>query len=440
MRRFLLALALTALCQSSASAAISLLDSDWKVQMYGFIEQDVFKDSTRGYTELIGNSAGPKPTLASYTANNGRLQYSNRNSRLGFVLTAPEQNGWKATGRYEFDFLGYTPSIYSGPNTTPSEQVFYTADVFRIRQMLLSAEKEGLTLMAGQTWSLFGWQPFFVPPTVSVPPAPGVIFQRTGTFAGMKNFAAGESGTVTAAVALERPSQEDSSMPNVVVGAKYVNTSRKSGYNSTYNDQKAEPMTIAASGLFKQFEHANSATSGFGQSQVNSAAYALDLMIPLIASTDGKAANTLSFFGEMGGGTGYGDALPGFAGTQALTGTAAATANLDAGLAGNINNNNFSLIRLQTWNANLQYHFSEDSHSWVTLGFTHMHSNNTTDPRYTNAATTPYFMDNYQYINYYHDCTKQIRVAAEYAKVQSTFADGVLQNNDRYQFSAWFRF
>src|SRR6185437_14115114 len=82
------------LCKT-ASASVSLVDTDqWKVKMGGFIETDTINDSTRSFSEKIGNAPVARPDTLSGT--NGREQFSVRNSRLGFDIIAPEQDGWKS--------------------------------------------------------------------------------------------------------------------------------------------------------------------------------------------------------------------------------------------------------------------------------------------------------------------------------------------------------
>src|SRR5437868_6806827 len=119
--RLLVTVALcTFLCSSASRAATTILEKDdWKVQMSGFVEADAVNDSTRGFTESIGNAPVTRP--GTYNGDNGRTMFSARNSRLGFTILPPVQDDWRSKGVLEFDFLGYLPAVGSGV----SESGFY---------------------------------------------------------------------------------------------------------------------------------------------------------------------------------------------------------------------------------------------------------------------------------------------------------------------------
>src|SRR5438128_326073 len=108
-----------------ASASVTLLEKDdWKVQMSGFVEMDMFRDSKRAFNEVAGNGAVPRTGDASFNGDNSRFQSSIRNSRLAFTVIPPQAGDWKSKGYLELDLLGYDPS----PNSSEpknSESSFY---------------------------------------------------------------------------------------------------------------------------------------------------------------------------------------------------------------------------------------------------------------------------------------------------------------------------
>ena len=65
--------------------------------------------------------------------------------------------------------MGFDP-----PPPATSETAFYTSPTLRVRHYYLQAEKDAWKLIAGQYWTLFGWQAAYVLPSLSVAPAPGV--------------------------------------------------------------------------------------------------------------------------------------------------------------------------------------------------------------------------------------------------------------------------
>ena len=447
MKKQLLAtVTLCALLGSSVShAATTIMEKDdWKVQMYGFIEADAVNDSTRSFTEVIGNAPVSRP--GTYNGDNGRTMFSARNSRLGFILLPPVQDDWKSKGVFEFDFLGYEPSVGSGV----SESAFYQNPTLRIRHAYFATEKDNLQLLAGQTWNLFGWQPTFMPAILSVAPEAGELYQRNLQFMALKTMTFGESNKLQAGVSMERPSQRDSQMPNFNVGVKYSLDSFRSGYISTSGDDKTEALSIGVSGAFKQFTTPASTAMTTQQSHYNSSAVAVDILVPIIPSSDGKdTGNTLTLTGEFASGTGFADTLPNWnGGLTAFPPTAAAgnvgdKTNLDAGQAGFDANGNFTLVKLQTWNAALQYHFWSESRMYANLGYAEVSSSNIGDltSYASGGASGGYDKSSTYFINLMKDVSNQIRVGLEYNKVNTHyFSDKLTATNDRYQLTALFRF
>ncbi|MGZ3747116.1 MAG: hypothetical protein ACXWRE_07105 [Pseudobdellovibrionaceae bacterium] len=428
-----------------ASAAVTLLDnSDWKVTLNGFIDNDISKDSTRGLAEVIGNS--PVARAGTFAGDNGKMQFSGRNSRFGFAVYAPEQNDWKTKGVFEFDFLGYDPTP-STSGTKNTEAGFYQNPAIRIRHAYFGLEKEGWQILSGQTWSLFGWQPYYFPTTLTVAPAPGELFQRDLQFMAMKTVNFGESSRIQTAISAEKPSQRDSSMPNLNLGVRYALDSYRAAYASTYGDIKQETLSVGISGSFRQFETPLSVTNTASQSHKNSSAVAIDGLIPLIpVSNSSDLGNSLTLSFEFTSGTGYADTLPnwsgGLGGFPQGANSIAANTNLDAGFGGFNSSGNFDLVKLQTFNLSLQYVLSSDWKSFVTAGYTSIHSDNVNDFVASAASASDiYDRSSMYFVNYIHDFTKQIRVGAEYSKVQTHYiSDDQSPYNDRWQITALYRF
>ncbi|HWU43762.1 MAG TPA: hypothetical protein VN132_10000, partial [Bdellovibrio sp.] len=219
-------------------------------------------------------------------------------------------------------------------------------------------------------------------------------------------------------------------------------------YASTYGDIKNESLSVGVSGSFRQFETPISATETSSQSHKNSSAIAVNGLIPLLpASGSDNLGNSLALNFEFTSGSGYADTLPNWSGglngfPQGAAGTIGADTNLDAGFGGIDSNGNFDLVKLQTFNVSLQYVLPESWHSLVTMGYSSIYSNNVGD--FVASATTAadiYDRSSMYFINYIHDFTKQIRVGAEYDKVQTHYvSDGASPYNNRFQLTALYRF
>ncbi len=447
-KQFLAVAAISALLGSAmANASVTLLDKDnWKVQMNGFVEADMIHDSTRSFGEVVGSNFVDRP--GTYKGDNGRTQFSNRNSRLAFTLLPPIQNDWKSKGVLEFDLFGYEPNVgTSSPNM--SETSFYQSPAMRLRLAYLTNEKDSWQFTAGQAWSLFGWQPSFFPATLSVFPEAGEICQRTLQFLAINTMAIGGSSKIQTAASMERPSQRDSQVPNFNLGVKYSLDSLRAGFVSAYGDEKTEPLSVGLSGAFKQFTTPSSTTATNTQNHYNSSAVAVDVLIPIIPSADGKdTGNTLIFSGEFTSGTGYADALANWSGgligfaSNTSVGNVGDKTNLDAGHAGFDANANFNFVKLQTWNASFQYHFSSESKLYSNLGYAEIFSSNVGDlTQSASAASAVYDKSSSYYINLIKDVTNQTRLGFEYSNfVTHYFSDKSTAANDRYQITALFRF
>lgn len=416
-------------------ASISLLEKDdWKVQMSGFIEQDMFTDNRRSLQEVVGNSPVDRPGKPA--GENGKTQFSIRNSRLAFSVLPPAQDEWKTKGYFEFDLMA--------PINATSDASFYTNAALRVRHAYLSAESNGWQFLAGQYWTLFGWNPIYVPTTASVPPGPGTIYQRTPQVTATKTIAFGEQSKVQAAASVARPSQADSEMPNLEIGAKYSFSGYGSAIASPTGDVSVQPLSVAVSATSRSFKTAATA-DGLSTSKTNGTGFAVDAMIPILASSDGKdAGNTLTLTGEFSTGKGFADAFPGWSGnlaTQPSGNGFAGKTNLDAGQGGFDSSNGFHLVNLQSWNAQLQYHLPSSWHTFVTVGYAQLSVRDIKGlTPVKSGADALYDKSTMQYLNVFHDVTSQIRVAAEWAHFTTHYVDDVSANDDRYQVNAYFRF
>ncbi len=107
----------------------SVVMGKWATTLYGFVESDYIWDTTRAFNDLAGASQVPRG--GTQGGDNGRMQFSIRNSRVGLRLKAPEVGGVKSSAVAEFDFLGtQLPIANPDPAPTPvnaagTESTFY---------------------------------------------------------------------------------------------------------------------------------------------------------------------------------------------------------------------------------------------------------------------------------------------------------------------------
>ena len=422
-----------------AGASVALLEKDqWKISLGGFVETDFISDSSRSFAETIGNT----PVVRGDTV--GRTQLSIRNSRLSFAIEAPPVEDWKSKGYFEFDLLGFDPA----PGATNTEFSYFSSPTFRARHGYLQMEKNGWLLLAGQTWMLLGWQPYYFLPTAEVAPIPAMLYNRTPQFRVQKTMNLENQTDLQAALGVMRPPQRDSNLPGFEGGLRLVVGSRTSGFvGGASSPQKTQPMSLGVSGAFREIViPTNIADTTSPQAHFPGHALALNALLPIVASSDGKdVGHTLTLGGEFTTGTGYGDQLNGWTGNQASPLNSAAAGseknvNLDAGIGGfNSTTGAFSLVNLQSFNAHLQYHLSAESRTWLSAGYGELKSNNigSMNPA---AGKVAYDKERVYFGNIMHDCTSQIRWGFEYSYTRTHYTDGAWAHNSRYQITALFLF
>lgn len=423
-------LLLASLYVHPALAAVNLIDKDdWKVDLGGFIETDLIYDTTKSFNENIGNN----PVVAP-NGQKGRTQLSVRNSRLSFNVMAPTVGEWRSRGYMELDLLGYDAAPPS-----QSEASFFNNPTMRIRHGYLSTEKEGWQFLSGQTWSLFGWQPYYFMPTIQVSPIPAMLYGRTAQIRMVKAF-----DSLQMALGIMRPPQRDGNLPGLEGGVRWAMNSWAGAFTGgATGSHKPQPLSVGLSGTVRNFEITTDPATSQKTASYTGSAGAVDVLIPVIPSSDGKdVAHNLVLGGEFTIGSGYGDQFGGWTGLQPNPLSSAGSNpdkgnNLDAGIGG-FGNDGFTLIKLQTYNAYAQYHWSESL--WFSGGYSQLSAINMTAININNGTKVAYDKEQSYFFNISHDCTKQVRVALEYANVQTHYVDGTTAQDNRFQYSTFFMF
>jgi hypothetical protein len=442
----------TILSALPAHANVTLLDKDeWKVGIYGFAETDMIYDTTRSLSESFGNAPVDRPS--TYAGDNGRTQFSIRNSRIGFTVNAPKANDWVTKGVMEFDFMGAN----GGSGTTP-EATLFNNPVLRARHFFGEADKDGWQILAGQYWTLFGWQPTYILATLSDSPVTGTLYQRTAQVTAIKSFSLTDTHKFAVGVSVVRPVQRDSQIPGLDAGVRWSWSGRKSGLVSmTSGEPRPAPLSVGVSGRLNQFSF-NGTSDTVSTTHMMGSALAVDTLIPILGSAEDNTGNTLTLTGEFTTGQGYSEAFPNFTGNLPAWSSAAAAGgsagsyanpntnlNLDAGQVGFDPSSGITLVHLTTFNLQLQYHLPTEWMTFVTAGYGQIYSDNI-DPLTSGVAGNGksfgpiYDRDETYFLNVGHNFTKQVRLAAEFDLVRTTYADGIVGHDDRGQISAFFYF
>lgn len=402
------------------------------VRMYGFMENDLINDSVQGLTEETDN-----PNLAAmkgnlYAGNHHQTIMSVRNSRLGFDVTMPKtEDGLQTEGIFEMDFLGY-----NGPAGTTAQRDTFNNGNFRIRHMYVNITDDQWNAKIGQTWSLLGWQPYYFPSEADVQPNVGQLYRRFAQIRGTNTQQLmGGDWTLETAIDAARPAELQSGVTEEQAGIRLASTKLKavSGIGSSI------PMVGASLGLSGALIPIRTGTLG----NANGTVGAVDLLVPIIPSTDGKStSNTLALTGEYSNGTGYGGLeLAGATGgvgapTDGTTATGVGAA-FDSGMAGT-SHGNLDLIHFETYRGNLTYMW-QGSHWANSLGYAATQTLNMGD---FTAATTNILKYQYYYGNVMYLPLSWLRFALEWAQYKDTFNDAVSTHvyDNRIQFTTYLTF
>ena len=438
-----------------AYAEITLLEKNrWRVTTLGFVEMDITHDSTQSYRDIIGN--GPVSRSDVYAGEHDRMQLSIRNSRLGFAFEAPVYEGWKTRGMLEFDFLGYNPG--PGPNNT--EGFIFNNPTVRIRHAYFHAEKGPWQILAGQYWSLLGWQTNYYIDSVTVAPLPGYFYQRQAQVRVTRKFALSEEQALQAACALSRPPEGDAGLPDFQSGLRWSYGGWQSGYvGGSSAPVQRQPLSFGISGAIRQFIVPTISPDPKDVSKPTGSVVIFDGFIPVLAD-ESEARGTLSLVGEFSTGKGYGDQLPGLTGNMASPLSTANTTSgvyqtlhangkmpsLDAGLGDYDSAGNFHLLELRTTSVHLQYHLPFETPQWLNVGSTWLELVNMDrllpfgPGTRTSDNRIPYDRMNTYFANYYRQMTPQVRLGVELSRIETHYGDGLTAANHRFQVSSWFLF
>ena len=408
-----------------------------KVEIHGFAELDLIGDDTQSFKEAVGNAAVAK--AGTTAGDNGQMLASPRNSRLAFLATAPEMDGWKSKGYLELDFLGYDPAPnYAAPSTTAApnntEAAFYSQPGIRIRHAYVDAQKDGWDIMAGQFWTLFGFQADTMLGSMTPGLAlPGELFQRTPQVRVSKSF--GDDAKLQLSVAADRPEESGSMVPNFDGGIRFSLGSLKGRFALPTNPVNAVPFSIGLSGTLRNYAYGTAGSNVNLNQGAQGQAVAADAMIPVLPLDDQGDGPSLVLAGEWTAGTGDGDQLFGWTGGTAPLSAAANGINLDAGVAG-FSGANFTLLDLQSWQGQLQFHLPKSCATFITAGYGETYSDN------VGTVAGTYNDESVMFANVVHDFNPNVRAGVEYDRFDTHYIAGAGFDavDHRVLVTSWYRF
>ncbi|HEY6081151.1 MAG TPA: hypothetical protein VIW29_20190 [Polyangiaceae bacterium] len=349
----------------------------WALTFYGFVEADVIVDSTRSYGDAIGTSLVARSD--TYPGNVGRTQFTMRNTRLGLKLESPLIAGFLPSALLEGDF-------YGPPAEHASESATYSSPTFRVRQAYLSLESAYVSVLAGQTYDVFGWQNHFFPCSAEFLGLPNQVFSRNTQFRLSHTFGVNGPVSVDVAAAAVRPAQRDSGIPDAHAGVR-LGLPRLQGISTPGSSgTRAVPLSLGISGVFRRFR-VNAFTPPPAQTSntANGWGVSIDALIPVIPARDANdRGNRLTLTGSFVTGSGIGDLLTATGGADfpTLPNPAQANpppeyeANVDPGLVSFDTQGVLHTIDWQAFRAGLEYHLPPSGRVTVAANYSQAFSKN----------------------------------------------------------------
>jgi hypothetical protein len=452
----------------------------WKLTIYGFAEADMMGDSTRSFNDGLNNNVIAHNSTQA--GDNPRLQFTIRNSRLGFKPEAPAIGGVRASGLLEFDMFGNQPNINSGggspgqaagPGNT-TEAAFFNNAAPRIRHAYVEIKDPVVDILAGQTYHVLGWQNYFFGSTCGFLGMPNELFNRTIQVRLSHTFAS-DPVNFDMAVAGLRPAQRDSAVPDGEAGLRLAINHWKAMTTPGSGGTGALPAAIGVSGLMRSFKVDPYGPLPAPPIPLTGWALAADILLPIIPVKDSTdRGNALTITGEAVTGTADADQYTGmtagatmpnvnplpqntpvnqsgapqtgmYAGTEPVYGTPY-TPDVDPGMVAFDSNGILHTINWQTFIVGIQYYLPPNGRVFITGNYSMANSNNIASLYHPYVPNQPWvnaggvFQSSW-YVdgNLFFDITPAARAGLSFQRVNQTMADSSKAYNNRFEMT-WLYF
>ena len=409
----------------------------WYASFYGFVELDGMQDSTQSFNDLASNQALARP--GTFEGQHARNTASVRNTRLGFKLTTPEYHRMQASGILETDFFGNEPSVASS-----SEGSFFTSPVLRIRHAFLKLQTPYVDLLMGQSWQVFGWQPYFHPNTVDLQGVPGQVYSRTPQIR-LSHLFHTTPADVEVAAAAARPVQRDSGVPDGQAGLRVAANDWKGLHTLGGAVTTLDSAMVGVSGVVRRFQLGAPGTTGATANAelspgINHSAtgwgVSVDGFIPIIPASATARGNSLSLNGSWVRGAGVADMYTGLSfGVPSVS----AGSNVDPGLVVQQGSGALDAVESRSWLLGAQYYLPGAGNVWVAGNYSRVDFLNYGVILPTSRSKIFKHSDWFD-VNVFWDITPAVRLGGEYARFEQTYVDGVNAYDNRWQISGWYLF
>lgn len=421
----------------------SMVNATFETSVYGFVELAVIRDSTQSLNDAAGNA--PVARSGTLAGDNGRTTFSIRDSRLGLKINGPGTPTIASSGVLEMDFLGCQPQGAPAPAATPavSESAYFTSPTFRARHYFLRLTTPYVEVLAGQTWSLFGWQGFFFPNTVQIPGVPGELSARTPQVR-LSQLWNGATAGIEAAVAAARPAQRNSDTPDGIAAVRVLFLHWRGLRTFGATGTGVDPLSVGVSAIVRRFRIAELSTTPRTTHAAVGWGISVDALLPVIRTTGALGETALTVTASFVRGRAIADQYAGFTGgfTYAtLPGTY--PQDVDPGLMAYGPDGTVHTVASQSFIVGAQYYLPLPVRVWLAANLSHIGSRDL-GPWVTAAdpSTAAKIFDGTDWAdgNVFVDVNPAVRVGIEYAWTRQHYLDGEYAANHRVQIGTFYVF
>ncbi|HTA87959.1 MAG TPA: hypothetical protein VK745_00235 [Polyangiaceae bacterium] len=414
----------------------------WTAAIYGFAELDIMADSSQSFIEgSLSNTLARPNTVAG---DNPRVQFTARNSRLGFKIGAPDWNSIKTSAVVEMDFFGDEAA-------TDRQDSAYTAGPIRMRHYYAKLESPVIDVLAGQYHDLFAWGGAgFYPNSVAFLPLMGEVYHRNPQLRLSKTFRS-NAADFEIAVAAVRPVQRDAAVPDVQGGLRLAINGWRGASAPGASRPVSAPAALGVSAVGRRLSVTDFSPTPANPQTGTAWGMAANAFLPIIPAAGSDLSNALSVTGELTVGSGISDLYPGLTGgvgfpalpnPNNLEAVPTYTPNIDPGIVTFDANNRLQPIKWTALVLNAHYHLpiADGKKLWISGTYSLVKSSNA-------LALTPtqgraFVWDNGQYLdaNLWWGVTPAAQVGLSFERTQQTFGDGTVAHNDRGEGAFYFFF
>jgi hypothetical protein len=426
----------------SPESSLTFRSEGWTAAIYGFAELDIMSDSSQSFVEGSLNNTLARPNTVA--GDNPRVQFTARNSRLGFKIGAPEWNSIKTSAVVEMDFFGEESAAVRQDSA-------YTSGPIRMRHFYAKVETPIVDVLAGQYHDLFAWGGAgFYPNSVAFLPLLGEVYHRNPQLRVSKTFTS-DAADFEIAIAAVRPVQRDAAAPDVQGGLRLAINGWRGASTPGASRPVSAPAELGVSAVGRRLSVTDFSPTPANPQTGTAWGVAANAFLPIIPAPGANLSNALSVTGELTVGSGISDLYPGLTGgvgfpalpnPNNMEAVPTYTPNIDPGIVTFDSSNRLQPIKWAAVVLNAHYHLpiADGKRLWLSGTYSLVKSSNALSLTPTEGRAFVWDRGQYFDVNLWWGVTPAAQVGVSFERTQQTFGDGTVAHNDRGEGAFYFFF